>query len=355
MRRVNTSQLQPGMVTAEDVYSLDDQLIIPKGLILDLKTIEKLGYYSILAVRVEDEVAEVAPEPHYTYTERIRETPEFQQFQAEFEEDVDNFKSMINDVIVKGSPLNMDDLMHETLSVLDVSQTTGNMLDMLHCMRDYDDATYAHCINVALICNVLARWLRLSEEDIKLATVSGLLHDIGKTRIPDEIIKKPGKLTAAEYKLVQKHPYLGYQMLKDSTLDPLILNAVLMHHERCDGTGYPMGLHGNHISTYARLVSIADVYDAMTSARVYRDALCPFRTIEIFEDEGLQKYDPQYILIFLENVVNTYLLNDVILTNGDKGTIVYINKNKLSSPTVKTASKFVDLSKETGIKIEALL
>ncbi|MCR5501702.1 MAG: HD-GYP domain-containing protein [Lachnospiraceae bacterium] len=357
MRRLSIGELKPGMITAEDVYTPDGQLVIPLGLILDPKTIEKLDFYSVLFVRVEDEIAESVTSPITppTYSDRIRETPEFKQFKAEFEEDVDNLKTVINDVVVKGSPLKVDDLMHQTLGVLEIPSTTGSLLDMIHCMRDYDDATYAHSINVALICNVMARWLRMNEENIKMATVSGLLHDIGKTQIPDEIIKKPGKLTDAEFTLIKKHPFYGYQMLKNSTLDPQILNAVLMHHERCDGTGYPMGLHSRNISTFARLVSIADVYDAMTSARVYRNALCPFRTIEVFEKEGFQKYDPQYVLNFLENVVNTYLLNDVRLTNGQTGTIVYVNKDKLSSPTVKTATEFIDLSKHLDLKIEALI
>ncbi len=358
MQRLGITDLAPGMITAEDIYTSSNQLVIPKGLILDEKTIAKLDYYSILAVRVEDERADsitLIPEENYTYSDRIRQSPEFAKFKEEFEEDVDNFKSYVNDVVVKGSPLKVDDLMHHTLNVLELGQTTGGLLDMLHCMRDHDDATYAHSINVALICNVMARWLRMSEEEINNATVSGLLHDIGKSRVPDEIIKKPGKLTPEEFAVIKKHPYFGYEMLKHSELGPEIINAVLMHHERCDGSGYPLGLHNNHISTYARIVSIADVYDAMTSARVYRGPVCPFATIELFEDEGFRKYDPQFMINFLENVVNTYLLNDVRLSDGNTGTIVYINKNKLSSPTVKTAVDFIDLSQNRDLKIESVL
>lgn len=358
MRRVGTSNLVPGMVTAEDVYNYNNQLIIPKGLVLDDKTIAKLDYYSILSVRIEDKQAEVKNESaaySKSYSERIKESPEFVRFKAEFDEDVANFKSVINDVVLKGSPLDVDQLMNHTLNILDIGATTPNLLDMLHCMREYDDATYAHCMNVALICNVMARWLRMSESEICTATVSGLLHDIGKTQIPDEIIKKPSKLTQQEYSIIKRHPQAGYEILKKSSLDPEILNAVLMHHERCDGTGYPMGLNGNQISTYARMVSIADVYDAMTSARVYRGPLCPFKTIEVFEEEGLQKYDPQFIMSFLENVVNTYLLNSVQLSNGERGTIVYINKDRLSSPTVRTETDFIDLSRRVDIKIEAIV
>lgn len=358
MRRVSTSNLTPGMITAEDIYNYNNQLIMPKGLVLDDKTIAKLDYYSILSVRIEDEIVNLNPqEPEYveTYSDKIKKSPEFVRFKAEFDADVANFKDVINDVVVKGSPLDVDKLMNHTLNILDVAATTPNILDMLHCMREYDDATYIHSMNVALICNVMARWLRMSDEEISKATTAGLLHDIGKTQIPDDIIKKPAKLTPQEYAIVKRHPQAGYELLKKSNLDPAILNAVLMHHERCDGTGYPLALSGAQIPTFARMVSIADVYDAMTSARVYRGPLCPFKTIAIFEEEGLQKYDPQFIMTFLENVVNTYLLNSVKLNDGQRGTIVYINKDRLSAPTIRTENDFIDLSHRPDLSIDAIL
>lgn len=357
MKRVKTSDLLPGMITAEDVLNYNNQLILPKGLILTDKTITKLAFYSILSVRVEEDSAQLGDASSFepTYAEKIRQSPEFIQFKDEFEHDVNTFKNVVNDVIEKGAPLDVDKLMNHTLNILDPTWTTPNVFDMLHCMRQYDDATYVHCMNVALICNVFARWLRLSEDEIRTATISGLLHDIGKTKIPDSIIKKPGKLTEKEYAIVKKHPQEGYHMIQDSALNTSIRNAVLMHHERCDGSGYPFGIAGNKIEPYAKIVAIADVYDAMTSARIYRGPLCPFKAIALFESEGLQKYDTKYILTFLENVVNTYLLNNVRLSNGVAGKIVFINKKQLSAPTVQTEHDFIDLSQHPELYIEDLI
>lgn len=357
MKRVNTADLVPGMITAEDVLNYNNQLILPKGLILTDKTITKLAFYSILQVRVEDDSADTSDPTDFepSYIEKIRKSPEFIQFKEEFESDVINFKNVINDVVEKGTPLDISKLMNHTLNILDPSWTTPNIFDMLHCMKEYDDATYVHCMNVALICNVFARWLRLSEEEIRNVTISGLLHDIGKTRIPDSIIKKPGKLTEQEYNTIKRHPVEGYQMLQDSALNDSIRNAVLMHHEKCDGSGYPLGLTGNQIEPYAKIVAIADVYDAMTSARVYRGPLCPFKAIALFESEGLQKYDAHYILTFLENVVNTYLLNSVRLNNGVTGKIVFINKSRLSAPTIQTEHGFLDLSIHPELNIEDII
>lgn len=357
MKRVKTSDLLPGMITAEDVLNYNNQLILPKGLILTDKTITKLAFYSVISVKVEDSVANVneknLDEP--TYAEKIRQSPEFIKFRDEFRQDVDSFKQVVNDVVEKGAPLNVDRLMNHTLNILEPGWTSPNIFDMLHSMREYDDATYVHCMNVALICNVFARWLHLSEEEIRTATISGLLHDIGKTQIPDSIIKKPGKLTEEEYSIVKTHPQVGHQMLASSALPKSILNAVLLHHEKCDGSGYPFGFNGDQIDPYAKIVSIADVYDAMTSARIYRGPLCPFKAIALFESEGLQKYDTKYILTFLENVVNTYLLNTIRLNNGVTGKIVYINKNHLSSPTIQTDHGFLDLSAHPELYIEDIV
>ena len=132
-------------------------------------------------------------------------------------------------------------------------------------------------------------------------------------------------------------------------------NAALMHHERCDGSGYPFGLTGNRIDKFAKIVSIADVYDAMTAARVYRGPLCPFTVIDIFEKEGLQKYESEYILCFLKNVVLTYIGQRVRLTNGQEGDVVFINPQQLSRPMIKCGDTFVDLSKQKDIAIERLL
>ena len=154
---------------------------------------------------------------------------------------------------------------------------------------------------------------------------------------------------------MQTHPQEGYKILKNSDLDPHVKNAALMHHERCDGSGYPLHLQGPQIDPFAKIVAIADVYDAMTSARVYRGPLCPFVAISLFESEGLQKYDTNAIMTFLSNIVNTYLLNRVRLNNGLEGDIVFINRNHLSRPTIRIGEKYVDLTQTPDLYIEEII
>ena len=237
-----------------------------------------------------------------------------------------------------------------------ITQTTNKIFDMINNMRQYDDTTYAHSINVALISNVLAGWIGLEEQEVLLATQCGLLHDIGKLTIPSNIIKKPGELTAEEFNIMKTHAYAGYELLSKHNVNPHILNAAMMHHERFDGSGYPFGLRGEKIDVYARIVSIADVYDAMTSRRIYRTAICPFKVIETFEKEGLQKYDAQFILTFMENVLDTYIRSRVRLSDGRNGEVIMINKQKMSRPLIRSGSCYIDLSKEPdAVYVEEIL
>ncbi len=414
MKRVSTSALVPGMVTAEEVFNYKGTLILPKGHILTEESIDKLEFYSVINVRVEEEAdhkeedtagengiqiefdeesnvqppaaqentepeitepedtkdhteSETTPQPPKppeapsfpmekdSYTERLRKTEEFQSFEKDFRQATASFVDSMNDVIENVENLNADDLISNILSLVSNENKYVNVFDMLHSMRQMDDNTYVHSMNVSLMCNILARWLRLSEEDIKTATLSGMLHDIGKLKIPEKIIKKPARLTEWELGVVRTHPREGYNILMAAPVSDHVKNAALMHHERCDGSGYPLKLSGAQIDPFAKIVAIADVYDAMTSTRVYRGPQCPFTVIAAFENEGFQKYEPAYILTFLKNIVNTYILHRVRLTNGEEGDVVYINPDRLSRPMVRVGNKYIDLSKEPHLRIDSLL
>lgn len=347
----------PGMITAEDIFSFSNSLILSKGTVLTDKAITKLEVYSIFYVRVEDEWAEVPQEPeeHPSYAERLKQTPEFQHFAEDFHKETESLKNSLNNAMEDIANLDTEQLIQSSIALLSQDNQRINVFDMLHNMRELDDSTYVHCMNVGLICNLFATWLRMDEEDVRTATLCGLLHDIGKLKMPEDILKKPGKLTDEEFKVIKTHPREGYNLLLDSPVNEHVKNAALMHHERCDGSGYPLHLTSIQIDPFAKMVSIADVYDAMTSARVYRGPLCPFKVIEAFEQEGYQKYDAEYILTFLRNIVNTYMLHRVRLNDGREGEIVFINPDKLSKPTIKSGNQYINLSNEPNLSIEAII
>lgn len=355
MKKILTKDLVPGMITAEDVFTISGQLILPENLKLTDRMITRLEFYSIEEVLIQDEASEEQIQPVVGYSEKVVQSKEYQKFKAAFFENVEYFQNSINTVINRIAPIDTYSLLTHTVNLLSDDLTSIGVFDMLHNMRQFDDVTYHHSMSVGIICNIFGKWLGFSKEDIEVLTVAGLLHDVGKVMIPDSIIKKPDRLTITEYEIIKTHPFQGYNLLRNEDIDERIKKAALMHHERCDGSGYPSRLTANEIDKFAKIVAIADVYDAMTSARLYRGPLCPFEVVHIFETEGLRKYEPQYLLPFLERIVTTYMNNDVLLNNGDTGSVVMINKLALSKPIIKTSHGFIDLSTEPELYIAKII
>jgi putative nucleotidyltransferase with HDIG domain len=219
---------------------------------------------------------------------------------------------------------------------------------MLLNISTKEDSIYNHCIDVALISNILSRWLNFSEADQMMATACGLFHDIGKVMLPSGVLRKPGKLTPSEFEIIKTHTTEGFHLLgKYRSIPEPVKNTALMHHEKCDGSGYPYGLKGDEIDKFSKVVTIADIFDAMTSERVYRAAMCPFSVIKYFEDDGIQKYDMKYILTFLENVSNSYLNHRVTLSNGMEGNVIFINSENYSKPVIRTSNnEIIDLQEQ---------
>ena len=172
----------------------------------------------------------------------------------------------------------------------------------------------------------------------------------------DIILNKETKLTDSEFALIKQHPVLGYDLLKELDLDYHVKQAALSHHERCDGSGYPLGLKADEIDSHAMIIAIADVYDAMTSARKYRTPLCPFEVIAEFEKDGLSKYKPKYILTFLEHIANAYQNNRILLNDGRSAKIILLNSKHLSAPMIQLDDgTCLDLDREPALYIKSVV
>lgn len=356
MKEYQTKDLLPGMVTAIPVRTKRGQLIINPNVELTRTLISRLEFYGIASVQITENKQTTAPmeepkDPAYfpakspvsapspvsdaSYSQKLKSSPEFQRFQVDFTLRSQDLKNCFDAYLSDGGTVNKEALLSKTISLVSPKQTTLDVFDMLHNMRQVNDSTYAHSLNVAIISRIIGKWLHFSNEELDTLTLAGLLHDIGKTKIPDEVLNKDGKLTDEEFQMIRNHPKYGYDILKSQPLNSHIKKAALMHHERCDGSGYPMGLTMEEIDDYALIIAIADVYDAMTAARSYRAPLCPFEVIAEFEKDGLQKYKPKYILTFLENIANAYQNNRVMLSDGTSARIVLLNHRRLSKPLVQ--------------------
>jgi len=358
--KIKTKELTSEMLVAKDIYA-EELLIVPAHTKTTPRMVAKLEMYGIRSVDVylegqEPEEETVAEDSMESYLESVKKSPEFQKFHHHYDNVVDNMEEQFNNILKHSADVDEDRLLGQVDYLLDQSDNSYHMFDMLQCMREYDDYTFSHCMNVGVISSMLARWMKFSENDIATATLCGLLHDIGKLQIPDEILNKPDKLTPPEYEEIKKHTVYGYNILKDKDIDMHIKLAALEHHEKCDGTGYPYQKLGGLIDPFSKIVAIADVYDAMTAKRVYRDPLCPFEVIASFERDGIYKYETQYILKFLKEIANTYINNRVVLNDGTRGEIVLINGNDLSRPLVKTESgDFINLTEKRDLNIKALI
>lgn len=263
----------------------------------------------------------------------------------------DSLSSFITDA---DADLTSNELLNQTKEIIVMSENPLHTFHMLHNVREYDDATFIHSLNVAILCNLFGQWVDMEQEELDILTLAGLLHDVGKMKIPEEIIKKPGSLTEEEFSEVRNHPRRGYMLLEPIQLDERIKNVALMHHERCDGSGYPDKLTGEQMDEFAKIVAIADVYDALTSARVYRGPLCPFEVIEIIqeEDEG-KKYDPRFLQSFLEGIVKSFIGCKVVLSDGRQGEIIATSQ-VFTRPIIQIGDEKIDLRKTPELTIRSL-
>ena len=346
------------MILSKDVVMPDGHLILPAGTPLTYEIIERISNFHILEIMVESEpdgTNDLNETITPTYFTKIRQSDSFKKFNANYQYNISAIKINLNKIITSSSPVDTETLLKEATSLLKDTQNSLHLFDMLHSMREFDDITYVHSINVALISHTIGEWLGCKKEDLETLMLCGLLHDIGKLLIPSEILLKPEKLTSIEFDVIKTHVSLGYNELKDKCLDNRINEACLLHHERCDGSGYPFGIKGDKIPFAAKIVAIADVYDAMTSNRIYRGSICPFEVIRIMEADAFNQFDPKYLIPFLNNVISTYLHNDVKLSNGLVGEVIIINRDDLSRPTVRCNDEYIDLSKHREINIQAIL
>lgn len=357
---VPVSNLVPGMVAAQDVYSRNDQLLISKDSVVDANGITRITFFGIMSISVyEDDFVRNQVQDSELVNDNFatpEEREEFLVFKKDYDQTAKNLQESMNQLLKTDDEIDQDKLVHDVDKLIFNSRSKYHIFDMLSNIKSFDDETYRHCLNVAMINHVFADWLGMSEIEKRHLTLCGLLHDIGKLLIDKEVLRKPSGLTDEEYAEIKNHPTRGYQSLKDKKIPESVKRAVLLHHERCDGKGYPFGFTVSEIDPFAAITSIADVYDAMTATRVYRKAMSPFDVIRIFEEDGSKQFNPIFLVPLLHNLTNTYLQHPVALSDGQKGKIVLINANELSRPMIMLDSgKFLDLSKNRNVKISEIL
>jgi HD-GYP domain-containing protein (c-di-GMP phosphodiesterase class II) len=248
------------------------------------------------------------------------------------------------------------DIRRQIIPIIHQTAEQKYLFRLFTSLQSKDDYTYRHNIAVGVIATLIGKWIGLTEAELSQLSMAATLHDVGKIKIPLEILNKPGELTKDEYKLMKKHTIYGYEMIKETVgTNHRQALVALQHHERQDGRGYPFGIRADKIDYFSRIVAVADVFHAMISKRAYRNASPFYETLKQMKQNAFGDLDPRIVSLFLDKIMQSLIGNDVLLTDGRKGTIVMINRVDPIHPLVRIGDLFLDLSKEPALQIEQVI
>ncbi|ADL35017.1 HD-GYP domain-containing protein [Butyrivibrio proteoclasticus B316] len=336
MRYINVKDLTPGMIIANNLYD-NNELVL-------LKANTELTQFYI------DRIIGLDYDGIYIFDQG----------------DVEKAKSIVSDetrikVIGKLKKLDIDACMFLANSIVNEIQNSDSLIIERVTLSSYDNYTYVHSVNVDILSVIIGIGLGLRNEELNKLSQAALLHDIGKCDVPVEIINKPARLTPEEYEEVKKHPQYGLERLRakekgGDDIAAVIKNAVYSHHENWDGSGYPRGLIGEKIHLFARIIHVADVYDALTTKRAYKNALNPADTLEyLMANTGIM-FDKDIVSTFLQYVAPYPIGCTVLLSDGQQGVISENNRINLPRPKVKLSNgTIIDLTEKLDVTIISIL
>nr|WP_303243783.1 HD-GYP domain-containing protein [uncultured Cellulosilyticum sp.] len=332
----------PGMITAEPVRNLDNGIVyVGEGQELTKEIIENLKSLHFdevdISVNSWDTVWKISKKTRAQY-EFCTETAKI-LFQKVADDNVVDFEAF--KTIKKHVESNFKD--------------NFKIIGCINLFKYADSYTYTHSINVALLSMLIGQWMKYGDNMIESLLIAGLLHDIGKMKVDPAILNKPGKLTESEFEEMKKHPRYSYELLQDDKSISLDVKVgILMHHEKIDGSGYPYGVYSENINDIAKVLAVADVYDAMLSERPYKKKHSPFDVMQLMQEGVFGKLDTKILLTFLTHIASYYIGVYVQLSTGEIGEVVAINPACVYKPIVKVKDKYIDLFTEKSISIVEL-
>ncbi len=322
MRKISLENIRTGMHIARSIYLDDGKILLGAGVELKDEYIERLHSFNVSEIYIDDELSQ-----NIDVQDIIEEKTRL------------DAKILVRDIMLGSKSTHYFDLDKVNRMVTLILGELLNNKDVLVNLSDIktvDDYTFSHSVNVCVLSLVTGIKLGLNMTCLRQLGVGALLHDIGKIMIPEEILKKPSKLTKNEFELIQRHTFLGYQMLKaNPNIDISSAYIALGHHERYNGSGYPYQISSTNIHLYARIVAIADVYDAISSDRVYRKKIQVHKVVEYIASLGNQHFDEMIMQHFLPNIAVFPIGTSVLLNTGQKGIVVEVNSKIPAKPIVR--------------------
>jgi len=348
---VNFNQLEEGMKLANNVEQngtilLKKDILITEQIIKRMQTLFFIGSVEVYDINTEEKQASI----------EFKKKEQFNKVEEEFKELSLNLKKTFRQ-LVNENGIAMNEIREFAQKIQNELALKNIVIKNIVLYGSGSDVIYRHGVNVAALSSLLGSWIGIEKSKLNLLVYSAILHDFGKMKIDNrELLEKESLLTQNEFSVIKKHPTLGYKIVKEiEFLDKSVSYGVLMHHERLDGSGYPLGLKGESIHPFAKIIAIADVFDAINSERGYRRKKSPFEALQIVKDESLGKLDYEYVRIFLEHIVSYYTGEEVLLNTNEKCKIIQMNLNNFGKPLILKDGEFIDLEKEKDLYIKEML
>ncbi|AGC68449.1 metal dependent phosphohydrolase [Thermoclostridium stercorarium subsp. stercorarium DSM 8532] len=348
MRRVSLDKIQSGAILAKTIVTLEGKVLLASGVEITEEFKKRLLANGITEVYIEDEISkdiQIHGVVHEDIVTEAKRRVKLMMTNPSLKTSIDGYQIM---QIV-------DKIISDILSNRDIVATLSDI-------RSVDDYTFSHSVNVCILSLIIGIGFGYGSDKLRELGVGSILHDIGKMMIPQEILKKPVQLTNDEFEEIKKHTIYGHELLKKIRGISMMASYIILgHHERMDGSGYPYHLKGENIHKAARIVAVADVYDALTTDRVYRKKLMPHEVIDYITSLGSQHFDQDVVDVFIRYIAYYPVGTGVILNTGERGIVKKYNKKYPTRPVVRVVTdasgkmlqkqKEVDLTSELQYRI----
>lgn len=325
MRYVKIENLEPGMLVGKSVYNEKGVILVNYHVALTEKLIKRMREKGLSGLYIDDELsADIKIEDLISDELGIKATKALKK-------------------------MNIDAALDVANNLTDELMLNGDINVNLVSLRTNSDYTYKHSINVAVLSVLTGIGIGLKKSMLKELAAAALLHDIGKVNIPIEILDKLGPLTEEEYEIIKSHSEYGYKKIKANiNISSKTKMGVFMHHENVNGTGYPMGLSGDQIYMFAKIIHIADVYDAITNERVYKKAQPPKQAVEFLMNNSGTMFQPEYVKAFVTYIPFYPKGRNVELSDGTIAVVVENRHHNTLYPVVRrlTDAETIDLSQQ---------
>lgn len=328
LREIQKNEFYVGQIVAHDIFLDNKTLFLKAGSLINVKMKNRL--------------------------ESMKEKLFSLDIENFYNESSKKFREIM-ETVGRGESINQKEIDELTIPFLNEISFNQGFIKVLSKIKDVDEYTFIHNVNVSIFSMLLAKWLNYPREEIQVIGEAGMLHDIGKSFIPLEILNKPGKLTDKEFIIMKNHALYGYEYLIKNNFNNKTCLGALQHHEKANGKGYPKGLEFNEISEIGQIIAVADIYHAMISKRSYKDAINPFSVLNYMKDLYLE-YNPKLLIIFTESMLQSLIGIEVILSNGKIAEVLYINKADIENPVVREldTEELIDLSKSDFINLSGV-